>query len=365
MGHAAAFQRAVQGRPLQRRADHAQGQVVFAEPVEGGREIRRHLRVQLDVVVVVPRGQVVAGQRAVIDVEEPRLAVHIIDDGIGQQQRAGLGQAVVFVPHPVGAEHPAQVPPGRKAHQGVLVRPDPELPRMGRDVLHRPDQVVVVAVFGHLMPRPVLQDKGGVAHFVQLADRAAGLLGAGGALQHVAGQDQGVLPVGAFPREIVELHPFPGGVGGDLLRRVEGVGHLQAPVVVVDDQVQPRHRVVHSGADEAAQGPVAVLPGLLGEQGAPVPGVEARARDPLVGAHLCHRGVRGDRGRGQGPGGDGQQGGQRRRSQDGGRRLFCVHIVPFPLSVQAVTASQKLTASYSQPAASVPAPLPLPWGALS
>ena len=36
-----------------------------------------------------------------------------------------------------------------------------------------------------------------------------------------------------------------------------------------------------------------------------------------------------------------------------------------PFSSSAVTASQKLTASYNQPAASVPVPVPLPWGALS
>ena len=275
-------QRLVQGVALPLREDAPQRAVVSAVPLEGGGEGIRHLIRHLNVVIVVPRGQMVPRSGPVVDVEEDGLAVDVVQNGIGQQQRAGLGQAEILVSHPVGAEHPAQMSAGGKAHQGVVLGLDAQRLGVASDVCDRPHQVLIVGVVFQLMAHPVAQDKRRVPHLVQLGHRAARLLDPGGPLQHIAGQDDGVFGPRLFRREIVQLGRCPGGVGRDLFGGVEGVGHLHAAVVVVDEQVQRGDGLVHRRADVPAQAPAGVFPGLFGQEGAAVPAVKAGAHDPLV-----------------------------------------------------------------------------------
>ena len=192
---------------------------------------------------------------------------------------------------------------------------------MGRDVLDRPHQVLVVGVVLQLPAHPVVQDERRIPHIMQLGHGAAPLLDTGGALHHIAGQDQGVLGPRLFCREIIQLGRGPGGVGGDLLRRVEGVGHPHPLVVIVDDQVQGGDGVVHRRADVPAQAPPGVLPGLFRQQGAAVPAVKAGAHDPFVAVQFGHGGVRGQMGRGR-LGRRGQQGRQHRPRRSGAEGLF-------------------------------------------
>ena len=176
------------------------------------------------------------------------------------------------------------------------------------------------------MAHPVLQDEGRIPHLVKLTYRAAALIHPGAALHHIPRQQQGIFRPRLLGGKIVDFRVGPGGFLGDLLLGVEGVGHLNALVVVVDDEVQPRHRVRSGVAGILPQGPVGVFPGLFLPKAAPVPAVKARAHNAFVGVELGHRGFCGQVGS-LGPGGRGQQRAQHQpRRADAQFFLGCEHI---------------------------------------
>ena len=179
--------------------------------------------------------------------------------------------------------------------QGVVVGVYAKGIRMGPDVRHGPGQVLQRGVVRRLTADAVAQHKGRVALLVDPLGGGDALAHLGAGVQGVAAHDQhepGVLPAA---REIINFRLLPGGLGSDLLLRVELMGDLDARIVMFDHAVEPCGAVLCGGVvdvlPQGGVGPPADVPGavlLL------IVGVQPGPHHTGVCAQLGHRGVRGD-----------------------------------------------------------------------
>ena len=131
---------------------------------------------------------------------------------------------------------------------------------------------------------------------MELISRGDALLQLGGAGADVAGKHQRILGIGGLGGEIVQLCDLLGGVGSDLLVRIELVGDLTARFVVFHREVQARRAGFGVlAAHKLCQRLFVVVIGL---QGLDVPelgvGPDARPLNAGVRADLAHRGLGGD-----------------------------------------------------------------------
>ena len=148
------------------------------------------------------------------------------------------------------------MPAHRIPHDGVVFRLDGELCGMFRDVLHRPADVLQRGVIPCIRPDAVAQHEDGIPHFVQLPRSACPLFQLSALVPAAAGDDEGILCARLLGREIEQRRLRLGGVLRDLIHCVEQVGHLDARVVIFDDEVH---------AVGAALGHIAV--GILFQRG--------------------------------------------------------------------------------------------------
>ena len=131
---------------------------------------------------------------------------------------------------------------------------------------------------------------------MELISRGDALLQLGGAGADVAGEHQRILGIGGLGGEIVQLYDLLGGVGSDLLVRIELVGDLTARFVVFHREVQARRAGFGVLATHKLCQRLFVV--VIGLQGLDVPelgvGPDARPLNAGVRADLAHRSLGGD-----------------------------------------------------------------------
>ena len=171
------------------------------------------------------------------------------------------------------------MPAHRIPHDGVVFRLDGELCGMFRDVPYRPADVLQRGVIPCIRPDAVAQHEDGIPHFVQLPRSARPFFQLSALVPAAAGDDEGILRARLLGREIEQCRLRLGGVLRDLIHCVEQVGHLDACVVIFDDEVH---------AVGAALGHIAVgvlfqrgsFPTGAGPAGSPYPANRYKSRSP-------------------------------------------------------------------------------------
>ena len=220
-----------------------------------------------------------------------------IVDGVGQQQGPRLGHAVLLPAFLGAAEDACDLPARGVAQQGVTVGVHAKRGCMGRDELHRPAQIVQRGVVARLLADAVAQHEHRIPLLVELPRGGDAAPQLAAVHQRIAREDDGVLGPGLFGREIIQLCVVAAGLGGDLLVRINFVGHLPARLVVFHQQVQPGGAAGGRGGTHHLLQRLVVV-GVLEAGVVPLPGVdvgvEARGPDGRVRADLPHGGGGGD-----------------------------------------------------------------------
>ena len=135
-------------------------------------------------------------------------------------------------------KHSCHLSAGGKAHQGVVLWLHAKFLCMGRDIFHRPGQVLQGSIVAHIHPDAVPQHEHPVPHIMELGRRCHTLPQLAAGKGNVAAQHHRKFGVCLLRREIIQFHRCLGWRGGDLLLRVDLVGYLTACIVVFYYQVQ-------------------------------------------------------------------------------------------------------------------------------
>ena len=293
VGDAAGFQCLCKGRPLQGVDEGFQHGVIPAVPQEGGRIVRRHeLR---DGVGIVASFQPVGIHQEMVG----RLCPKEVVDGVDQQQYAGLRHTVAAPALFLIAEDACELSAGGVAQQGVVFRRDAE----GVGIVHHeadgPGQVFQRSVVPGLPSDAVAQREDGIALLVQLPRRGHAAPQLAAVVERVARQHDGKPGPRLLGRAVIQLHMSAGRHGGDLLFRIERIGHPGAVVVDLSQIVEARCAGFGRGlADHLGQRLVVAAGGELFAVPLPHIGIciETAGLDVGVVAYLLHGGLGGDAG---------------------------------------------------------------------
>ena len=126
---------------------------------------------------------------------------------------------------------------GRKAHQRIVFALNAKLICIFGQVLYGIGNIVQWRIVGCIQERAVPQHKSRIAQLVQLVGNGCALVQLCGGVAAVAGHHDGVLCVGCFSREIIQLHHDQRRIFRNFFRGIHLPCDLYAPVVVFDHKV--------------------------------------------------------------------------------------------------------------------------------
>ena len=228
-----------------------------------------------------------------------RLCPKEVVDGVDQQQYAGLRHTIAAPALFLIAKDACDLSAGGVAQQGVVFRRDAE----GVGIVHHeadgPGQVFQRSVVPGLPSDAVAQREDGIALLVQLPRRGHAAPQLAAVVERVARQHDGKFGPRLLGRAVIQLRMSAGRHGGDLLFRIERIGHPGAVVVDLSQIVEARCAGFGGGlADHLGQRLVVTAGGERFAVPLPHIGVciEAAGLDVGVVAYLLHGGLGGDAG---------------------------------------------------------------------